>query len=307
MNILRKIFLSVVFCLLGIATFIACDPTQEAFQDRKSRDNSIDIKAYIAANKLTGSDSTLDGLFYIVKNINPKGQIPQVGDEITISYMARRLDGVLVDSNSNFIYIRAPFNSGSSYKFLPVPSIEELMYPGVEKFKEGDQVTLFVPWTLRNTGSGSLLAPLYIPLKYDIIIKNVRTEDEQIKDYFKAAKIIPTEIAKNGIHFTKTLVNKDSAAVKVGETVQTIYTGRFARSGGQFDAGVLNVALIDTVATATGGSVVKGFNAGIYRMRYGEKAVIGFPSALGYGTAGQGTTIPAYAPLVFEIQVLRIK
>ena len=306
MNILRKIFLSVVFCFLGIATFMACDPTQEAFQDRKSRDNSTDIKAYIAANKLTGSDSTLSGLFYIIKNINPNGQIPQLGDEITISYMARRLDGVLVDSSSNNIYIRVPYNSGNSYKFFPVPSIEELMYPGVEKLKEGDQLTLFVPWTLRNTGSGSLLAPLYIPLKYDIILKNVRTEDEQIKDYFKAANIVPTEIATNGIYFAKTLVNKDSAVVKVGETVQTIYTGRFARSGSQFDTGVLNVALIDTVATATGGSVVKGFNAGIYRMRYGEKAVIGFPSPLGYGTTGKGTTIPAFAPLIFEIQVQRV-
>jgi FKBP-type peptidyl-prolyl cis-trans isomerase len=60
----------------------------------------------------------------------------------------------------------------------------------------------------------------------------------------------------------------------------------------------------DTATSNVGASVVKGFNDGIYRLKYGEKGIIIFPSKLGYSTTPKAT-IPAYSPLYFEIEVNR--
>lgn len=306
----NKLALWSLGCILVGVGFVACEQTQEAFQDRKTRDNSADIRAYVAANNLK-ADSLTSGLYYVVNNTNPSAQLPQIGDEITLSFISRRLDGVIVDSSYTgypYTYIRNPYLTGSSYRFAGVPSFEDLMTTGVEKVREGDKVTLFVPWSLRAGTTASLLAPLYIPLRYDLNIIKVRTESEQINDYFKSINVTPTEVATNGIRFIKTLVKSDSAAIKIGDVVSTIYTGRFASTGTIFDAGTINVTVVDTASTATGGSVVKGFNAGIYRMKYGEKAIMAFPSALGYGVNGKtnpngSIAIPGYSPLVFEIEV----
>ncbi len=292
--------------VLGLMALLgACDQTQEPFESRKTRDNSADIKSYLTAKKLT-ADSLSSGLYYIVKTSASNTQLPQTGDEITMKFISRRLDDVLVDSTDKdfpYTYIRIPYSSTNAYRFAYLPSIEDLMQ--LEKIKEGDKLTLFVPWSLRGASTASLLAPLYIPLRYDIVVLKIRTESEQIDDYFTTNKITPTEKASNGIRFVKTLVNRDSTAIKIGDEVSVTYAGKWASNGKLFDAGTLNVTVVDTAAAAATGSVVKGFNAGIFRMKYGEKATIAFPSTLGYGATGSGSKIPAYSPLVFDIEVKR--
>jgi hypothetical protein len=191
------------------------------------------------------------------------------------------------------------------YRFNPVPSFEELLSTPLEKVHEGDKVTLFVPWSLRGTGDVSLLAPLYIPIRYDLQILKVRTEEEQIDEYVALNKIAGLERNNdNGLRFVKTLAYPDSAQIAIGTTVSVTYTGRLIRNGKQFDAGTIDVNVVDPTGTASGG-VVKGFNDGIAKMRYGEKAIIIFPSILGYGVTGSSTKIPAYAPLIFEVEAKR--
>jgi FKBP-type peptidyl-prolyl cis-trans isomerase len=311
-NIMKKG--SICSLLLAWVMVVACQQTEEPFAARKTKDNSADIRNYLTANKIN-ADSTLSGLYYFVQNTNPTAQKPQIGDEITISYVARRLDGVIVDSSQvayPYVYIRAPEQSASGYRFVLVPAFEELMQAGTEKLREGDKVSLFVPWTLRNSGAASLLAPLYIPLRYDITIKKVRTEDEQIEDYIKYKGLTVTEKASNGLRFLKTQAYKDSTQIKFGEVVKVNYAGRLVSNNRQFDpaptslllTSTFSVTLADTATSNVGASVVKGFNDGIYRLKYGEKGIIIFPSKLGYGTTPK-SSIPAYSPLYFEIEANR--
>jgi FKBP-type peptidyl-prolyl cis-trans isomerase len=42
-------------------------------------------------------------------------------------------------------------------------------------------------------------------------------------------------------------------------------------------------------------------------MRLGERAILVFPSGIGYGEKGSGTTIPGFTPLAFEIYVAKIQ
>ncbi len=315
---------SIFSLLLVWVLVVACDQTEEPFAARKTKDNSIDIHNYLTANKIN-ADSTASGLYFYIQNSNPNAQKPQIGDEITLSFIARRFDGVIVDSSQvayPYVFIRGPEQSASTetiginYRFRSVPALEEIMQAGTEKLHEGDKVSLFVPWTLRNSISVSLNAPLYIPLRYDIVIKKIRTEDEQIEDYIKYKGLTVTEKASNGIRFLKTQTYKDSTQIQFGNTVKVNYVGRLVSNNRQFDPttttvltpySTFNVTLADTATSGIGGSVVKGFNDGIFRLKFGEKGIVIFPSALGYKNSPRNGTvpIPAYSPLYFELEVLR--
>ncbi|TAE38240.1 MAG: hypothetical protein EAZ70_03190 [Runella slithyformis] len=291
---------------------VACQQTEEAFQDRKTRENSAEIKQYVA-NQGLRVDSTRGGLFYFVQTKNANAQKPQIGDEITIRYVARRLDGVIVDSTSGttpYTYIRVPSGNNRTYFFQSVPAFEELLTTGNEKVREGDRVSLFVPWSLRSSTIGvSLLAPLYIPLRYDLDILKVRTEAEQIQDMIARRKIPKMEINSDSLRFVRTLSQPDSAQVKVGDVVKVKYTGRLVSNDFSFESnltGDFETTVVDPTIVNRGAGTEKGFNDGLAKMKYGEKAIVIFPSSIGYGAAGgkQGR-IPSYSPLYFELELIR--
>lgn len=52
-------------------------------------------------------------------------------------------------------------------------------------------------------------------------------------------------------------------------------------------------------------SVIPGMSEGVAGMKVGERRELRVPSSLGYGAAGKGS-IPANAPLVFEVELLEI-
>ncbi|MGN0189667.1 MAG: FKBP-type peptidyl-prolyl cis-trans isomerase [Candidatus Cryptobacteroides sp.] len=51
-------------------------------------------------------------------------------------------------------------------------------------------------------------------------------------------------------------------------------------------------------------SVIQGFSRTLWQMRSMEKGVGVFISDLGYGSYGSGSSIPGYAPLVFEVEMV---
>lgn len=297
-----------------LVTMFACQQTEDVYQERKTLENKTEIKNYLSANKIA-ADSLASGLFYIVNNADTSLQKPQIGDEVTFSYIARRLDGTIIDSSqvgNGDVFIRSYSSTdittsgyAMAYRFNPVPTFEVLMNAPYEKVRETNKITLFVPWSLRGSSDVSILAPLYIPIRYDLNILKVRTQEEQINDYVAANKILGLERnSDTGLRFVKTLAYPDSAQIAIGTTVSVTYTGKLIRNGKQFDSGTIDVNVVDPTGTASGG-VVKGFNDGIAKMRYGEKAIIIFPSTLGYGATGSGGKIPAYSPLLFEVEAKR--
>jgi FKBP-type peptidyl-prolyl cis-trans isomerase len=81
------------------------------------------------------------------------------------------------------------------------------------------------------------------------------------------------------------------------------YTGRFT-NGKIFDG---NTAKTDSFQVTAGGTrTVIGFQVSAEKMKVGEKAVVVFPSTLGYGEKGSGS-IPGFTPLVFELYMTKIK
>ena len=56
--------------------------------------------------------------------------------------------------------------------------------------------------------------------------------------------------------------------------------------------------------SSEGTTVIDGFSYCLSNLRPYEKAICAFNSQIGYGYSGSGTTIPPFAPLVFEIEVV---
>lgn len=127
-------------------------------------------------------------------------------------------------------------------------------------------------------------------------------EEDQIKNYIKAKKLVVTDSSTVGLRFILTKANSAGAALKSGQMVNVNYVGKFIagkKMDKEFDSGNFSFLLGQQ-------QVVEGFDKGIAKMRIGEKAILIFPSSMGYGSSGAGS-IPANTPLLFEIEVVSAK
>ena len=118
---------------------------------------------------------------------------------------------------------------------------------------------------------------------------------------------------------------KEEDALSTNANVNVNYTGKLL-DGTVFDttlekvakdAGIYSadreyapqsVTLSETYSDITMGSsssLISGFQGGLSLMHWkGQKAVVLFASKHGYSSSGSGNTIPAYAPLIFELEIL---
>ena len=55
----------------------------------------------------------------------------------------------------------------------------------------------------------------------------------------------------------------------------------------------------------SGSSIIRGFALTVWKMKAMEKGTGIFYSPLGYGASGSGSVIPEYAPLIFEIEMVK--
>lgn len=285
-----------VLTALGFLTS-SCQQPGEALNDRKKRENEAEIDQYIKQNNLAAT-KTEQGIYFIQTKTVPTGQAPGTGDEVQYHYITRRLDGVITDSTNIAGNIPATvILNGASTRGITLGR-----YAGILKLKKGEEGSVLVPSYLDGGRVGTLLLPQYSPVRYDLRIVNVRNQNQQIEDYIKANNLAVTTLTSDSIRVIKTLVQPaDSMAITTGKTVTVMYKGKLL-SGAVFDAGTspLQVRIGEK-------KVVGGFENGLATLRAGEKAILIFPSTLGYGTTGSGNLIQPYSPLLFEIEVKKVE
>ena len=123
-----------------------------------------------------------------------------------------------------------------------------------------------------------------------------RTETEQVDEFFSGRSLRPTTTASGLRYLTLTPGIGDAAGRN--KTAKVTYKGMFL-NGKTFDSGTFEFI------TGSGGSIA-GFDEAVQLMKVGEKALVAFPSGLGYGQRGSGS-IPPNTPLAFEIELVSIK
>jgi FKBP-type peptidyl-prolyl cis-trans isomerase FkpA len=92
--------------------------------------------------------------------------------------------------------------------------------------------------------------------------------------------------------------------VKEGDTVFVHYVGKLLRGGSKFDE---NKPSDPPFEFTVGEGVIEGWSQGVVGMKRGGKRKLTIPSKLAYGERGSPPKIPANAPLVFEVELVRWK
>lgn len=93
----------------------------------------------------------------------------------------------------------------------------------------------------------------------------------------------------------------DGESPKATDEVTVHYTGMLT-DGTVFDSSLTR----GVPATFPLNRVIPGWTEGLQTMKIGGKTIFYIPAALGYGEAGVPGTIPGNAPLIFEVDLLKI-
>ncbi len=277
-----------VVAVFAALSFVSCQKILEDEAEKNYELNEAAIKSYISTKNLT-MEKSASGLYYKFTANNPTGVKANLGDQVTIHYTLFTLDGVKLDSTERLT--NKPFSYIYGVNSL-IPGMDEIM----TIMKTGERTLLLMNHFLAFGAQSDDLLPAYSAIGADLELVKVRNESQQIDDYVASKKLTVTELSSTGLRIAKTTTSTD-AQIAAGDVVRVKYTGKLL-SDKQFDSGEIQVRV-------GGGNVIKGFEEGLSKLRYNEKATLIFPSTLGYGTQGSGTVILPYSPLLFEIEVLK--
>lgn len=155
----------------------------------------------------------------------------------------------------------------------------------------------------------------------------------KIEDYFVANKAVFGDMSTakdtipghKGFYYKQLTIPKDTTSFPKDTSIYINYTGRLI-SGKVFDttnerlakdSGIWSSsrtyepvkinwgeAYTDITMGSGSSSVIGGFALTLWQMRAYEKGIGVFTSEYGYGYSGSGLSIPPYAPLIFEIEIV---
>lgn len=151
-------------------------------------------------------------------------------------------------------------------------------------------------------------------------------EISKIGDYFKADPSLGLSVADSlqyGFYYKTLTAPTDTTSFPKDTTIYINYTGKLL-NGLVFDTTDERTAKDNGIYSSSktykpvsikwaeeysdiqlsGSTVVSGFALTLWQMRAFEKGVGIFYSALGYSYSGSGKSIPGYAPLIFEIEIV---
>jgi FKBP-type peptidyl-prolyl cis-trans isomerase len=279
-----------VFGFVCIALFAFSCLSDIALEDEvKAKENQTQILAYFTGQNQSPAALTNGGYYFVTKS-NPTGELASKGDSLYVHYeFSNLVTGKVLDSTN-----RAT-NSPYFFRYGNANPVFVLL---MSALREGEQATLVLPGTAQTFPD----LPAYVPMKVRIKSYVVRTQDDLIREYIARNKFTVTDSQTDGLRYIRLQAGTGDIPAQ-GKIVKIKYTGRFLTSQA-FDG---NMARTDSLSVTIGGTqTVPGFQMGIEKMRLGEKAVIVFPSSLGYGVNGN-SSIPGYSPLSFEIYVAKIQ
>ncbi|MFN8354086.1 MAG: FKBP-type peptidyl-prolyl cis-trans isomerase [Spirosomataceae bacterium] len=290
-----------MIALLGLVGLLGCKLESE--DQTKATDNENEIQNYFKARGITPQKSNT-GLYYVITP-GTGTRSPQKYDDVAIHYVLYRMDGLKLDSTSLKLNKPDYFPFGIGYK---LPGLEE----GLAYMKEGDKATLLLPNYLAFGSQIFDILPAYSVVRYEVTLVSTRTEEERINEFIAKNKLTVDETTSSGVRIVRTLKNPTGADLKSGQLITMNYTGSLMRDirklvNGQyaydpvFGSGSLSFGL-------GLGTVVKGIDEAIAKLKVGEKAKLIIPAAAGYAEKGVSDAgIPPYTTLVFDVEIVSAK
>jgi len=304
---------SFIFGALLLGTMAACHTEDVGLTDDAIfQSDEADILNYAKAKGLSGA-LTSTGVYYALNKPSSSTISPADGMEVeynsTFYVLSRSTSTTAVTDR----FVDSTYATKSSYSYIVAtnPGITE----GLLRMHEGDQSTVLLPsiYAFGRSGTSNGVIPPNTPVRIDVTLKRVRTQEQQINEYMTANKLTPTEVTTTGLRFIRTVTNSAGALPTSTQTLILKYRGQLIRATSLFGAGTAfdSTGTTGTYPTTIGRNV-PGFDEGIAKLRVGEKATIIFPANLGYGVKGATDNngrqiIPSYAPLRFDIELVSVQ
>jgi peptidylprolyl isomerase len=101
------------------------------------------------------------------------------------------------------------------------------------------------------------------------------------------------------------LIEGNGAAAKAGDKLSVRYVGNLYSNNKEFDSSWKR-GKAPFQFTLGQGQVIPGWDQGLLGMKVGGRRRLTIPADLAYGAQGQPPTIPANAPLVFDVDLTKI-
>lgn len=260
----------------------------------KMIENETAIINYLAENNMNGVKDTT-GLYYLITDPRPTGKMPAVGDEVQMIFKMSLLNGTVVDSSGSTSPAKIPY--GLNF-YMPG------MARAIGMMRVGEQGSFFLPFYLAYGRTGTTKVPAYSPVRLDIRLVNSRSEETQIVEYLNDNALEVSESGENGLRIIR-LNEVEGDPVGVNKSVKVKYKlWALSDKSKTIDSG-------DLQFYTNSSTMISGFDKGVQKLKVGEKAILIFPSQLGYGKEGRSNfdnvyTVLPYASLAFEVEVLQI-
>ena len=282
------------------------------------------IQAYIAKNKVTVAPS--DSGVYVITQNPGTGRSIQKTDFVKINLTVSSIEGKKIFSTLDR-------NQPITFEYGQ-PFDTKGFDEAIGKMKKGSKATVVVPSKMgfgakgRKDQTGADIITPYSPVVYDIEVLDLKTKAENekaqkeeaaaakkaadeamakepvlIQQYVKDNNITAKPTA-NGLYYVEKVKGKGPVA-KAGDKVKVHYTGKLL-NGKVFDSSLTRQPVQPYEFTLGQGQVIPGWDEGIALMSAGGKATLIIPSKLAYGGQSQGNDIPAYSPLVFDVELVSI-
>jgi FKBP-type peptidyl-prolyl cis-trans isomerase len=122
------------------------------------------ILDYLAKNKITPSGKTANKVYYVISS-EGAGEKPEFGDQVSVDYTGKLLDGKEFDSSKK---------TGQPYTYiLGVGQVIFGWDEALAEFKEGTKATLFIPSSLGYGTNGNGSIPANAVLIFDVELAKV--------------------------------------------------------------------------------------------------------------------------------------
>ena len=266
-----------------------------------------DVAAYKAENLAfleenaarEGVTATDSGLQY--KSLaEGDGATPELQDFVVVHYEGRLIDGTVFDSSRK---------RGEPATF-PRQGLISGWVEALGLMRAGDRWELTVPADMAYGANERPSIPAHSTLIFDIELIEVKSRAALIED-MKAPQraYLDSNAGADGVTVTdsglqyKVLEKGTGGDNPTAESNVTVhYAGRLI-DGTEFDSSYKR----GEPATFPLNGVIPGWTEGLQLMQVGDKFELTVPADLGYGARGAGQTIPPYATLIFEVELLNIE
>ena len=274
------------------------------------------LTKYLADKNITTAPLP-SGLYY-TETKKGSGPLPKVGDVLKVHFSVSMIEGFPLFSN----FDKEPMDIEFGQQFDTKGFDEALGY-----LRKGTRASLIVPSNIAFDSTGrSQMIPPYSTILYDVELVAIRDkadvereneankkkaaaesekaqvmEMKKISDYLKTNNVTVSPTA-SGLYYIETVKGTGKSAEN-GKNIKAHYTlynleGKKLQSsldGGQPFTFVLGQ-----------GQVIKGWDEGFLMMKEGGKARFIVPSSLAYGGTARGEDIPAFSPLVFDVEFIEV-